>query len=131
MFRRILSAALIVLLVQVASAYPIIANGSKKASDQTGKVKAGIAKLGVGPEARVKVKLRDNIKLEGYIREAGAEHFTLIENKTGTLTSVEYSQVKQVKGNNLSKGSKIAIGIGAAVGVALLIAYAVFAANER
>jgi hypothetical protein len=131
MFRRILSAALIVLLVQFAGAYPLMANSSKKESDKTEKVKAGIARLGVGPEARVKVKLRDNTKLEGYVSDAGAEHFTVIEPGTGAVTNVEYSQVKQVKGNNLSKGSKIAIGIGAAVGVALLIAYAIFAANER
>lgn len=79
----------------------------------------------------MKVKLRDNTRLEGYVSEAGPEHFTVVENKTGATTTVGYSQVKQVKGNNQSKGSKIAIGIGIAIGAALLIAYAVFAANER
>jgi hypothetical protein len=131
MFRRILSASLIAMLIQLAGAHPIMANSPKKEADQIEKVRAGIARLGVGPQARVKLKLRDNTRLEGYVSEAGTDHFTVIEKQTGAATSLQYSQVKQVKGNNLSKGAKIGIGIGAALGVALLIAYAVFAANER
>lgn len=42
--------------------------------------------------------------------------------KTGAATTVPYPQVKQVKGNNLSTGTKIAIGLGIVAGVILFLA---------
>ena len=35
-----------------------------------------------------------------------------VDEKTGTTSRVTYSQVRQVKGNNLSKAVEIAIGVG-------------------
>ncbi|HXG65131.1 MAG TPA: hypothetical protein VNO70_08480 [Blastocatellia bacterium] len=69
-----------------------------------------MAKLGIGQDARIEIKLRDKTKLAGYISETGEEHFTITDDKTGVATVVAYHQVKQVKGNNLSTGAKIAIG---------------------
>ena len=76
------------------------------------KVKDGISKLGTGAEARIEVKLRDKIKLKGYVSEAGEDSFVIVDEKTSATSRVTYSQVKQVKGNNLSKGAEIAIGVG-------------------
>ena len=45
-------------------------------------IKANLLKLGTGESARVKVKLRDQTKLEGYISEAGEETFT-VTNRSG------------------------------------------------
>ena len=84
---------------------------AEKVSRDTAKVKASIARLGVGPEARVEVKLRDKTKLKGYISEAGDERFIIIDAKTGAPTTVAYSNVKQMKGKKLSSGIKIAIGV--------------------
>jgi hypothetical protein len=56
MFGRVLSSGLIVLLIQLACVYPVLANNSKKEAEQTEKVKAGIARLGVGAQAGVKLK---------------------------------------------------------------------------
>jgi hypothetical protein len=132
MIRKVLSVLLMGLLIQLACAYPAFANtDSKKDYERAEKVRAGIAKLGTGPDARVKIKLRDKTKLEGYVSEAGPDQFTVTDGKTGAATSVEYSQVKQAKGNNLSTGAKIAIGIGIGVGATLLIIYFMIAANER
>ena len=41
--------------------------------------------------------------------------------KTGASNKVAYADVKQVKGNNLSTGAKIAIGVSVAAGLILLI----------
>jgi hypothetical protein len=76
------------------------------------KVKAGISKLGTGTEARIEVKLRNKTKLKGYVTEAGEDSFVIVDEKTSATSRVTYSQVKQVKGNNLSKGAEIAIGVG-------------------
>jgi len=76
------------------------------------KVKEGISKLGTGAEARIEVKLRDKRKLKGYVSEAGEDSFVVVDEKTRATSTVTYSQVKQVKGNNLSRAAKIAIGVG-------------------
>jgi VIT1/CCC1 family predicted Fe2+/Mn2+ transporter len=122
MFKRLLSFTLAVLLINMvwgrSTAY-----ADSKAEEQARfveQVKAGVAKLGTGTEARVEVKLRDKGKLRGYISEAGADHFVVTDVRTGAATTVAYTEVRQVKGNNLSTGAKI--GIGVAIGAAILVA---------
>ena len=65
MLKKYLSLVLVTLLVHMASAAPALAKSkAEKEVEFAGKVKAGIANLGTGPEARVKLKLRDKTKLE-------------------------------------------------------------------
>jgi hypothetical protein len=90
----------------------------------TEKVRVSIAKLGTGNQALVALKLKDKTKVAGYISEVKADSFVVVHPKFGTVTSVNYADVAQAKGNNLSTGAKIAIGIGigaAAVLIMLLI----------
>jgi hypothetical protein len=132
MFRKFLSLVLVGLLIQLACVDPALAGvDSKKEADQLEKVKAGVANLGTGPEARVKVKLKDGLELEGYISDSTEDRFTVTNLKTGLMNAVEYPQVRQIKGNNLSTGAKVAIGVGIGIGAAILIFALVFAANER
>ena len=44
------------------------------------------------------------------------------ERPTGVATQVAYPNVKQVKGNNLSEGAKIAIGVAIILGLGVLLA---------
>lgn len=85
------------------------------------KIKASVLKLGVGEATRVKVKLQDKAKLEGYISDAGPDTFTVTDRKSGVATTVAYPQVKSVQGNNLSTGAKIAIGVGIAASIIFII----------
>ena len=84
------------------------------------KVKANVGKLGIGEAARVKVKLHENTKLKGFVLEAGENSFVVVNEKTGEPTTVEYSAVKQIKGNNLNSGVKFAIIIAVAVAAMLI-----------
>ena len=87
------------------------------------KVKTGIAKLKTGEQAKVKLKLKDGTKLEGYITESNENGFVVMNTKTNKAVSVDYSQVKQVKGNNLNEGVVLLIGIGALIAlVAIMLA---------
>jgi hypothetical protein len=79
-------------------------------------------KLGTGSDARVEVKLRDKTKLKGHISDVGSESFAVVDDKTGSATTVTYRQVKQVKGNNLPTGVKIAIGVAIFLAVVFIIA---------
>ena len=95
----------------------------EKAAEFAGKVKAGITRLGVGPDARVMVKLRDKTKLNGYVSQIGDESFVVADARTGVTTEVQYPDVARVKGNNLSTGATIAIAVGLAVGATILVLY--------
>lgn len=125
MIKKNVTVALAVLLaysvicVQPASA----TTNAEKQARLTLKVKEGISKLGVGKDAVVKVKLRDNTRLAGYISEAGADSFTVADPKTGKESAVAYADVTQVNGNNLSTGAKVAIGVAIVVGILFLIGF--------
>jgi len=122
MHKKYLSLALVVLLLHAVSAAPAFAKSkAEKETRFAEKVKVNILKLGVGPEALVRVKLRDKTKLEGYISEAGADSFVVVDAKSGGATTIAYPQVKTVRGNNLSTGAKIAIGVGIVIAVAIIL----------
>jgi preprotein translocase subunit SecF len=84
------------------------------------RVKTEIAKLGTGRDARVKVKLKDKTKAAGYVSEISEDSFTFVNEKNDSVTKIQYQQVKQEKGNNLSKGATIAITIGVLVAIGIL-----------
>ncbi len=131
MFKKILSLALIGLLINLVSISPAYADSKEaKQARFVERVKKSIAKLGTGTDARVEVKLRDKTKLTGYLREAGEDSFVVVDAKNGVATTVAYPQVKQVKGNNLSTGAKIAIGVAIGVAVVLLIILGKYCSNE-
>jgi VIT1/CCC1 family predicted Fe2+/Mn2+ transporter len=117
--KRILSLAIIGLLLNLICYSSVAANSIPKEDEFAAKVKAAIAKIGFGSDARIEVRLRDKTKLKGYVSEANENGFVVVNEKTGIATQVAYPQVKKVKGNNLSSGVKFAIG--AAVVVVLLL----------
>ena len=122
MLKKLFSLALVALLINLAGVRLAYADSKEeKQARFAEKVKASVLKLGTGEETRVKVTLRDRTKLEGYISTADGERFVVTNLKTGTVTTVAYPQVKSVKGNNLSTGAKIAIGVGIAAAVILII----------
>ncbi len=94
---------------------------SKKAS-QTTQVKAGIARLGSGISTRVRVKLYDKTKYNGYITEIGEDYFIVADAVTGATAPIKYHEVKGIKGSNLPTGAKIGIGVAIAAGLAIFIA---------
>ena len=131
MLKRTLSVALVLLLVNLVGVrVAFAATEAEKQAKYAGKVKAGVLKLGTGEAARIKVKLRDKTKLEGYVGAAGEETFTVVSAKTGVATSVAYPQVKSVKGHNLSTGAKIGIGIGIGAAVTILIIFLYIASQD-
>ena len=122
MFRKLVTVLLVALMINLAGVRLAYADSrEEKQARFAEKNKANLLKLGTGESARVKVKLRDQTKLEGYICEAGDESFTVTNRKTGVATTVAYPQVKSVQGNNLSTGTKIAIGAGVAAAVIFII----------
>lgn len=101
----------------------VSAAASNKAKEArfSAKVKRGIQKLGVGPAARTRIKLRDQTHLTGYIGETGPDAFVLVEANTGKATNVAYADVAQVQGQNLSTRTKIIIGASVVAAVVIVL----------
>ncbi len=126
MLKKVLSLVVVVAVFHVGFCVQT-ASARSKAEKQVRfaeKVKAGVEKLGVGEETYVRVKLRDKTKLAGYISEAREESFVVTNLKTSEATTVAYTDVKKVKGHNLSTGAKVAIGAGIVFAVVLLVVIA-------
>jgi hypothetical protein len=125
MLKKFLILAMVALLIQVTSVRIAIARTrSEKEASATERVKTGIARLGTGKQALVRVKLRDGTKLAGYVSEANENSFVIVDPKTGASTTVDYPNVKQVRRNNLSGGAWAAIFIGVLVAVGVFVAVA-------
>lgn len=111
MLKTVVSLMVVALLVNMAGAVPAYADSkTEKEARFEEKVKENINRLGTGEATRVEVRLRDKTRLKGYISEAGENNFVVVDASGGSHT-VAYPQVKQVRGNNLSTGARIAIGV--------------------
>ena len=121
MIKNFVSFILAVLLLNVGMGTVYAKTNAEKETHYAEKVKQAIAKLGTGETAVVKIKLRDKTKLEGFVSAIGDDSFVVTDIKTSVAATVAYPQVKQVKGNNLSTGAKIAIGVGIAAVVLVVI----------
>jgi hypothetical protein len=127
MLKTVLSLMVVGLAVYIAGAVPAYADSkAEKEARFEEKVKEGVRKLGTGEATRVEVRLRDKTKLEGYISEAGENNFVVVD-ASGANHTVPYPQVKKVKGNNLSTGARIAIGVAI---VAAILTIAVLAGRN-
>ncbi len=60
---------------------------------------------------------RDRTTLTGYISRAGEDSFDVTDAKTGETTTMTYSEVARVKGQGLSRTTKLVIGMGVLMGV--------------
>jgi hypothetical protein len=78
-----------------------------------------VARMGIGKDTRVEVKLKDSTKLKGYISETGEDSFTVTDSKTGTFRIVPYADVIQAnrQGSGFSTLTKVIIGAAIATGV--------------
>jgi hypothetical protein len=129
--QKSLSLTLIGALLYALLALPAFAATStptEKEAARVAKIKASIAKLGTGTDAKLKIKLNDKTKLAGYVSQINEESFVLVDGKTGAATEVPYPNVTQAQGKNLSTGAAIAIGVGIGIGVGLLTAYLILLA---
>jgi len=122
MIRRLISLVVSNALVLFLCAGTSTANSrEEKEAKLAADVKSKIIKLGTGSAARIEVKLRDKTKIKGYVQEIAEDHFVVVDSRTGAVTTVAYSQVRQIKGNNFSTGAKIAITL-VIIGVLFAIA---------
>ncbi|MGH9949116.1 MAG: hypothetical protein ACRD6X_18245 [Pyrinomonadaceae bacterium] len=111
MLKRVFLTAIVMIVINLVIAPVAFANDKREKELKFAEnVKSEIIKLGTGTDAKVKVKLKNGTKFEGYVSAITDDSFTVVDKVTGDSTSIPYPSVKQIKGNNLSSGVIIAIG---------------------
>jgi hypothetical protein len=95
----------------------------------TAKVKAEVQKTRMGGHVRVTL-LEPPSEVKGLISTIRDDEFDVTREKTGETVAVPYSNVEKLRGPGLSKGAKIAIGVGIVVGV-LVVIVAIVASHAK
>lgn len=120
MFRRTFAIILSGILLVTAFGFQHVRAQSANNDQAAEKIRAKVQQIGVGGNARVEVRLRDNTKLKGYINDADHDAFTIVDSKTGASKTVSYADASAVKkaGGGLSAKTWIILGataVGAVV----------------
>src|SRR3712207_6819356 len=123
MYRNLLALTLSGLLIQTAAGPVKAQTRGEGEARRVEQVRAKIDRLGTGQSARVRVTMRDRRKLSGYVREAGAEEFVVVEPRTGVVTASPYSQVRKVNPRELPRAARVAIGLGIGMGIGILFGH--------
>lgn len=78
----------------------------------TEKIRTKVQKIGVGGNARVEVKLRDNTQMKGYISDADQDSFTVVDSMSGSRNKLSYADTSSVKksGGGISGKTWIILG---------------------
>jgi hypothetical protein len=134
LFKKILSIVLSGMLLSAAFGFQAVRAqttnaGSLSVQPQLGagdtqaieKTRAKVQKLGIGRDARVEVKLRDNTRVKGYVSASSQDSFTVTDRKTGASQTIAFANAAEVKkqGGGLSTRSWIIIG-GVAAAAAIV-----------
>jgi hypothetical protein len=84
------------------------------------KARAKVARIGVGQNTKVEVKLRDQSRIKGYISEVQQDSFSVVERETGVSRSVAYADAMEVKRSSGGLSTKSWAIIGAAAAGAIV-----------
>jgi hypothetical protein len=113
-----LTYVLVSVLLMATISLPTVAQQSEAMTLE--RIKAKVAKLGVGEKAKATVFLKNGTKIKGYIAQAGDDDFVLRDRKTDAPTTISYADVAKVDSNRgHSTARNIGIGVGIGVGAFL------------
>jgi len=90
------------------------------------KAKGEVQKRGAGERSRVRVTLRNQSEVKGYISQIDTDTFQVTGKKSGRVTTIAYQDVARIRGGGMSTVAKIAITAGVVAGAMLglgLLAY--------
>jgi hypothetical protein len=124
LMKTYLTCLLVSVLFVASISMPVVAQQRNSEATPLDKVKAKVAKIGVGEKAKATVILKDGTKKKGYIGQAESDHFVLRDRKTDSPTTISYSDVAKVESNKgHSTARNIAIGVGIGAGALLAIIF--------
>jgi pectate lyase len=117
--------ASLVFLILFNQNVAVLAQTQSGINDKTlEKLKAKIEKLGVGKDSKIKVTLKDETKLNGFITARDENGFDVTIKNSVEIRNVKYTDIKKAEGKNSLLAVKIALSIGVVVGALYLIGLA-------
>ncbi|MEJ7624463.1 MAG: hypothetical protein WKF34_10770 [Pyrinomonadaceae bacterium] len=125
MLRRTLTIIFSGILLSTAFGFQSVHAQTDRDAQLAAKARAEVQKLGVGRDARVEVRMRDNTKLKGSINVVGEHSFSITDSKTGASQTVAYADVTQVKRSGSGLSARTWVVIGAAAVAAAIVAVVV------
>ena len=116
MIKRFIVLTLMMAFLSAGVAFKTTQAQTSRDAELAAKARAKVARIGVGQNAKVEVKLRDQSRIKGYISEVQQDSFTVVERDTGVSRSVVYADAMDVKrfSGGLSTKSWAIIGAAAA-----------------
>jgi len=123
MFKKYLVLSIIVLVFNSVGVRLVFSQTQDdKSIKLTEKIKTKVTKIGVGEKSKVRVELRNQTKVKGYISAIDGDSFTVTDKKTGATTKIEYAQTQKVmRGDGFPRGATIGIIAGLAVTATILL----------
>ena len=117
MFRPIFAVILAAVILFTGFGLQTVGAQAVNDAQATEKIRTKVQKIGVGGNARVEVKLRDNTQMKGYISDADQDSFTVVDSMSGSHNKLAYTDTSSVKkaGGGISSKTWIILG-AAAVG---------------
>lgn len=116
-------------VVLVSLVFAGISRAQTQGEDNAEKLRQTAIKIGSGKKARVEVRLRDNTRLKGYIASISPDSFTIVEDKSGELRAIPFSDVDRLKKRG-GRGAWIAIAALAAAAAVIIGIVAARCQNE-
>lgn len=112
MFKRTFAVFISGMILATSIAFQSVQAQGGSDTEAAAKARLKVEKLGLGPDARVEVKLLDGTKLKGYVSAKEQDSFTVTDRKTSASSVVRYAEVGEVKksGGGLSTKSWVIIG---------------------
>lgn len=122
MFKKYSTIILIAFMAQSSFCLSVFAQAQNDRDSRLAlNIKNTVARVGTEPNRKIKVKLRDGTKLKGYITEIKDDYFALLDDKSGKIVSVQYSQAAEAKRDGLPKFATALIGGGVLIGGLLIL----------
>jgi hypothetical protein len=127
MLKTYLSLLLSGLLLVSFGAQPAQASARVSPQSSNERIKAQVAKIGIGAKAKATITMNNGTKVKGYISRADEDEFVLRDKKTDAPTTIRYADVSRVQANKgHSMARNVAIGVGIGVGAVVLALAIIF-----
>jgi hypothetical protein len=120
LIKRFIILTMVMALLPAGMAFKTAQAQTSRDAELAAKARAKVASIGVGQNAKVEVKLRDQSRIRGYVSEVQQDSFTVVERETGVSRSVAYADAMELKRSSGGLSTKSWAMIGAAAAGAIV-----------
>ena len=109
MLKKYISVVLAIVVLNLGLGITSFANDTREDKEikSAMKVKSEIAKIGVGNNSKIEVKLKDGTKIKGHVGEIKESTFVMVDESSNVKAELPYSQVNKAKGISSNNKGRI------------------------